>query len=294
MPSALIEIPRSKVRDSHLSQGLIAWQHRDMPIVGGATMPANDGVNAKYLDRIERKNWFSNVQAPYFEQTIELLNAKVKSHYVRFFDATSTNIHLIENASALLRSEQIRPETIERSLAQVESAIAAVSKEIESNANAASKLAEDNGLRADAKFFQEPLRVRAKILSPIGIGYLDLLHKADRLILVLESLRLRGVITRADADRQINYLGHRMKVVPRCAFALAIDLRKLAKGEASNMSSESGKSSHSAFARKARPENKQANRAEQSLQRLAGEDDTADFETDASIAVRPSATAGVN
>jgi hypothetical protein len=70
-----------------------------MQLAGCAAMLANDGVNAKYLDSHGMQELVQ--QCP---------GAKVKSHYVRYFDATSTNVHLIENAIALLQPEQIQPD----------------------------------------------------------------------------------------------------------------------------------------------------------------------------------------
>lgn len=209
-------------------------------------MSASGGVNDKYLERLARKDWFTNVQAPYFEQAVELLNAKVKSHYVRFFDATSNNIHLIENATALLQSERIQPDLVDRVLGQLEVTIREVTREIEAHTRAGTRLAEDNGVSLEAKFFQEPLKAKAKILSPIAFGYLDVLQKADRLILILESLRLRGVIKRPDCDRQIAHLGHRLKAVPRCAFELAVGLRHTARGEVSEISGQHASNQYSA------------------------------------------------
>jgi len=192
-------------------------------------MPSDVGVNQKYRERMARKDWFGNVQAPYLEQSTEFLNAKVKSHYVRYFDLTSINIHLIENAAALLQCAEIRSDLVDKLIDQVESVIRNVDSEIIAYTHAAMQIAENNGVKVSAKFFQEPLRVEVRLLSPICFCYLDALQKADGLILILENLRLRGVIKRGECDRQIAKVDHLLKAIQRTAFGLAVGLRRRAR-----------------------------------------------------------------
>jgi hypothetical protein len=192
-------------------------------------MAGEAGVNAKYLEKMARKDWFKNVQAPYYEQPAEFVNAKVKSHYTRYFEATSTNTHFIENACAFLRSPLVKPEHIEMLEQKIEQNIKKVVEEIEGDITRAHQLMQANAVELDAKFFQDPLKVHAKILSPICFQYLDALQKADHLILCLESLRLRGIIKRGDCDKQVARIDHVLKSIQRCAFELALGLRTRAK-----------------------------------------------------------------
>lgn len=188
-----------------------------------------DDVNAKYLLKIGRKDWFKNNQAAYYEVEVALLNAKIKSHYARYFDATSTNIHLIENACALLQSNSIKPEHIERFETELRGRIESAATEIESNTAAGTQLADDNAIKVDVKYFQEPLRLVAKIISPLCYEYLDVLQKADRLIVILESLRLRAAIERKHCEQQIARVHHILGAIQRAAFQLAVGLRARSK-----------------------------------------------------------------
>jgi hypothetical protein len=190
---------------------------------------AADGVNAKYLQKIGRKDWFQNNQSAYFEVAVSFLNAKVKSHYARYFNPTSTNIHLIENACALLQSELIRPEHIEKFETEIRQRIEAAAKEIEANIAAGTQLADDNAIKVDVKYFQEPLQLTAKIISPLCYDYLDVLQKADRLIVILESLRLRAAIERKHCEQQIARVHHILNAVQKAAYQLAIGLRARSK-----------------------------------------------------------------
>jgi hypothetical protein len=196
-------------------------------------MPSDLGVNQKYRERMARKDWFGNVQAPYLEQSTEFLNAKVKSHYVRYFDLTSINIHFIENAAALLQCAEICSDLVDKLIDQVESVIRNVDSEIIAYTHAAMQVAENNGVKVSAKFFQEPLRVEVRLLSPICFCYLDALQKTDGLILILENLRLRGVIKRGECDRQIAKVDHLLKSIQRTAFGLGVGLRRRAGGSRS-------------------------------------------------------------
>ncbi len=187
------------------------------------------GVNEKYLQKLGRRDWFRNNQSAYIEVEVKFLNAKVKSHYVRYFNPTSTNIHLIENACALLQSEVIKPEHIEKFEADLRARMEAVASEIETNVAAGTTLAADNAVPLEVKFFQEPLKLTVKILSPLCYEYLDVLQKADRLIVILECLRIRGTIERRACEQQISRVHHVLDGIQRAAFQLAVGLRARSK-----------------------------------------------------------------
>jgi hypothetical protein len=187
------------------------------------------GVNEKYLQKLGRRDWFRNNQSAYIEVEVKFLNAKVKSHYVRYFNPTSTNIHLIENACALLQSDVIKPEHIEKFEADLRARMEAVASEIETNVAAGTTLAADNAVPLEVKFFQEPLKLTVKILSPLCYEYLDVLQKADRLIVILECLRIRGTIERRACEQQISRVHHVLDGIQRAAFQLAVGLRARSK-----------------------------------------------------------------
>jgi hypothetical protein len=187
------------------------------------------GVNEKYLQKLGRRDWFRNNQSAYIEVEVKFLNAKVKSHYVRYFNPTSTNIHLIENACALLQSDVIKPEHIEKFEADLRARMEAAASEIETNVAAGTTLAADNAVPLEVKFFQEPLKLTVKILSPLCYEYLDVLQKADRLIVILECLRIRGTIERKACEQQISRVHHVLDGIQRAAFQLAVGLRARSK-----------------------------------------------------------------
>lgn len=187
-------------------------------------------VNEKYHRKITRRDWFKNNEAAYFEVPIALLHVRAKSHYARFFDITSTNIHLIENACALLQSPLIKPEHIAAMEKEIETRLSSAVEEIEKNITIGEQLAVNNAVSLDAKYFQEPLRVMARIISPLSYEYLDVIQKGDRSMSILENLRLRAVITRVHADQQINRVRHLLHTIQHGAYQLAIGLRARSRG----------------------------------------------------------------
>lgn len=193
-------------------------------------------INDKYRARLARRDWYANVQAPYFEHAVDLVNAKIKSHYVRYFDLTSINIHLIENAPALLQSAMIKAELVETLTAQIEATVRNARTELSSLIARFGKVAEDNGVSAAPKFFQEPLRVAVRIVSPICIEYLEAIQEADEVILVVENLRLRGILHRGECDRTAATVDQLLKSVQRSAFGIAQGLRRRARSDADFLS----------------------------------------------------------
>jgi hypothetical protein len=187
------------------------------------------GVNARYLAKLGRKDWFESNHGAYIEVEVQFRNAKVKGHYVRYFNPTSSNIHLIENACALLQSDFIKPEHIEKFETDLRARMDAAASEIETNVAAGTKLAADNAVPLEVKFFQEPLKLTVKILSPLCYEYLDVLQKADELIVILECLRIRGTIERKACEQQISRVHHVLDGIQRAAFQLAVGLRARSK-----------------------------------------------------------------
>jgi hypothetical protein len=58
---------------------------------------------------------------------------------------------------------------------------------------------------------------------------LDVLQKADRLIVILECLRIRGTIERRACEQQISRVHHVLDGIQRTAFQLAVGLRARSK-----------------------------------------------------------------
>ena len=76
----------------------------------GAIEPPPASVNDRYFEQLARKDWLRNLQTAYFEQRVALKHARIKSHFVRYFDMTSKNVHFVEHLARQLRAGGVRRE----------------------------------------------------------------------------------------------------------------------------------------------------------------------------------------
>ena len=186
--------------------------------------PVSDSVNGRYLANLARKDWLKNLQTAYFRQRIALHHPRVKSHFVRYFGITSKNTHFIEQAARVL----LGAEAVDRAEAHLSERIDAAMKDIDGATVRAKTLLEAEGVTATPEYAQEPLDIEAKWTSPKMARYLELMIKADRLLTLLEALRLCGAITTNVYDRQVALVIRQLATVPRVALNLTMGLRKRA------------------------------------------------------------------
>jgi len=190
----------------------------------GDVGPTADSVNGRYLANLARKDWLQNLQTAYFRQRVSLHHPRVKSHYVRYFGVTSKNTHFIEQAARVL----LGAEAVDRAEAHLSERIDVAMREIDGATVRAKTLLEAEGVTATPEYAQEPLEVEAKWTSPKMARYLELMIKADRMLTLLEALRLSGAITTNAYDRQVALVIRQVATVPRVALNLTMGLRKRA------------------------------------------------------------------
>ena len=181
-------------------------------------------VNVRYFEKLAKKDWLKNLQTAYFSQRVSLKHARTKSHFVRYFGSASRNTHVIEQIARTLLPSDV-----------VDLAEAQLAKRIEASMIATDKataraqtLLQAEAITALPEYLQRPLEVEAKCTSPKVTRYLELILKADRLLTYLEALRLAGAIGTNAYDHQVTVSIRDLVAVPRCAFHLAIGLRKRA------------------------------------------------------------------
>ena len=181
-------------------------------------------VNVRYFEKLAKKDFLRNLQTAYLSQRVALKHARTKSHFVRYFGSASRNTHVIEQVARTLLPSQV-VDLAETQLARrIETSMIATDK-----ATARTQaLLQAEAITALPEYLQRPLEVEAKCISPKVTRYLELILKADRLMTYLEALRLAGVIGTNLYDHQIAVAVRDLIAVPRCAFHLAIALRKRA------------------------------------------------------------------
>jgi hypothetical protein len=188
----------------------------------GEMQPPPASVNDRYIERLARKDWLRNLQTAYFEQRVALRHARIKSHYVRYFEMTSKNVHFVEHlarqlvpAEVVARAEAFLLDRLDSSMAEVDRETVRIQGELQAE-----------GVTALPTYIQAPLELDARCTSPKMARYLELLLKADRLFTMLEALRLAGAIpTDAYAHRCATVIA-RLVDVPRRALGVSVGLRK--------------------------------------------------------------------
>jgi hypothetical protein len=181
-------------------------------------------VNARYFERLAKKDWLKNLQTAYFTQRISLKHARAKSHFVRYFGSASRNTHVIEQVARML----LPPDVVDLAEAQLTARIETSMLATDKATGRVQALLRAEGITSLPEYLQSPLEVEAKCTSPKVTRYLELILKADRLLTFFEALRLAGAIETSAYDHQVTVAVRELVAVPRCAFHLAIALRKRA------------------------------------------------------------------
>jgi len=183
-----------------------------------------DPSNGRYIRNLARRDWLSHMQTAYLKQRVSLRHARTKSHYVRYFGVTAANVHFVEQETRTL----LGPEVVEKAEALLLERLAVAMKDIDHQTVRVNALLESEGVTALPEYVQAPLEVEAKCTSPKITRYLEAIVKADRLLTLLEALRLSGLVTTNDYDRQVGQPIRRLVSVARAARQLAVGLRKRA------------------------------------------------------------------
>ena len=181
-------------------------------------------VNLRYLERLAKKDFLRNLQTAYVAQRVALKHARTKSHFVRYFGWASRNVHVIEQIARTLLPSDVVDLAETQLTRRIETSMLATDK-----ATARTQaLLQAEAITALPEYLQRPLEVEARCTSPKVTRYLELILKADRLMTYLEALRLAGAIGTNVYDHQVAVAVRDLIAVPRCAFHVAIGLRKRA------------------------------------------------------------------
>ena len=189
--------------------------------------PQPDSANLRYIRNLAKRDWLADLQTAYLKQRVSLRHARTKSHYVRYFGVAAINVHFIEQAART----RLGPEILEKAEALLLERLADSMKDIDHQTVRANTLLESEGITALPEYVQAPLEIEAKCTSPQITRYLELIVKADRLLTLLEALRLSGVVTTSAYDRQVGLVVKRLVSVARVARQLATGLRKRANAK---------------------------------------------------------------
>ncbi len=185
-----------------------------------------DGIdaNSKYYEKMADNDarTLGRIEGARDIEQCELHHPKVKSHFVRYYGYTCSNLYYIEvHARAHVKGHYDVIDGVEQAIAQT---LMSATWEIDQMLSGARQVLADNGVAQSVRYGVRPLLVPAEIVSPYCAQYLNIIMRADELLGLLEFQRLRGVIKNAHCNLEFAKVDRELKSVSRSAFKLAYEL----------------------------------------------------------------------
>ncbi len=153
----------------------------------------NDRILAKAV-----KTDFRRVEAASVKLRTHLASAEAKRLFVRFFNTLQLNAHFI----SVIARTKLKHEDVERAEETLRERLVAASEVLNVAIDGAEALFKVNGIVHCATYDTAPLELDVGIISSNGRRYLELLHKFDQLMPLLQTLEIHEVITQREADMQ--------------------------------------------------------------------------------------------
>lgn len=193
-----------------------------------ARCAAVSGINAKYYARIgdNDANTLARIEGARDIEECAFSHPKIKSHYVRYYSYTASNLHFMEVYARSHERLREHPELIAQAEELVAGVIRSVTEEVDALLVKAQRVMADNGAMQSVRYGTGPLLVPAEIVSPHCDTYLTVLMKADVLFSLLEYQRLRGLATSLECDAEFARVDRLLKSIQRAALRLATGLRR--------------------------------------------------------------------
>jgi ribosomal protein L10 len=207
---------------------------------GDATIRLDQGgINARLLAN-EAKVDFRRVESASRKIQATFHSPEVKRLFVRYLNSMQLNMYLI----SVIGRTKLPHSLIE----QVEGALKAKLENLHAELNeaidAAEALCKVHGITLLATYDTEPLAIEAKVISPFGRRYLELMTKVDQLMPMLETLAIDEVIEVAQLDLQKGLAKKSVRQVAGAARNFLAGLRKrmnaIAEEDASRADSGQG------------------------------------------------------
>ena len=189
---------------------------------GDATIRLDEGgINARLLAN-EAKVDFRRVESASRKIQTTFHSPEVKRLFVRYLNSMQLNMYLI----SVIGRTKLPHSLIE----QVEGALKAKLENLHAEVNeaidAAEALCKVHGITRLATYDTEPLAIEAKVISPFGRRYLELMTKVDQLMPMLETLAIDEVIEVAQLDLQKGLAKKSVRQVAGAARNFLAALRK--------------------------------------------------------------------
>jgi hypothetical protein len=165
---------------------------------GDATIRLDQGgINARILAK-EAKVDFRRVESASRKILATFHSPEVKRLFVRYLNSMQLNTYLI-SVIARTKLPHVVIETVEGALRE---RLEKLHTEVNEAIDSAETLCKAHGITRLATYDTEPLAIEAKVISPFGRRYLELMTKVDQLMPMLETLAIDEVIEVAQLDLQ--------------------------------------------------------------------------------------------
>jgi hypothetical protein len=185
-------------------------------------MPDDARINEAIVAKLAKKDWLKRLEGAFIPHATEFHSADIKRSFLRFFDVTSLNVYFIEEFAR----HKLPHEMVLRTEQHLDSLVARALQQVNQGTSGAAELVTANGITRLASFNAEPLRLEARIFSPIMTSYFELYVKTDHLLRLLHTLRINRVIKIEDCDLERAMLKRHIKRIASAARRLSVGLRE--------------------------------------------------------------------
>jgi hypothetical protein len=210
-------LDRAAARDEHDWDGCNQPESR-MTANALALMDKGD-ANRRILAKEENRADFRRVEGASIKRRTMLRSAEGKRIYARCFYSFQANVYFIST----LGRTKLPHESVELVEQAIRDHLEVATKELNQAIDGAELLFKSNGIGGAATYDTVPLEAEVAITSALGRRYLELIHKLDQLMPLLQTLEIEEVIN----EKQVE---HQRSKGKRVVMAIASTARNLGAG----------------------------------------------------------------
>ncbi len=193
------------------------------------------------MDSDFKDEWLKSFQGATLILPAEFGNPKVNHMFERAFNFLGRNAFYVSVRGRILLGE----EQVSMAEQHIYNSIEEMTKAIDRQIEAAKAVMLDAGVSVMAKY-NKPATHNAVIVSPIQTRYLKLLHKADELFMLVNTLMLHGEMAEREHSKRELQIKHHMRTIPSTVRKITLGLRQrvaaLQEKEAQKTATEAQKS----------------------------------------------------
>lgn len=210
-------LDRTVAPDEHGRDGCNQLENR-MTANALALMDKGD-ANRRILAKEQNRADFRRVEGATVKRKTLLRSAEGKRIYARCFYSFQANVYFIST----LGRTKLPHESVEQVEQAIRERLEVATKELNQAIDGAELLFKRNGIEGAATYDTVPLEAEVAITSSLGRRYLELIHKLDQLMPLLQTLEIEEVINQSQVE-------HQRSKSKRVVMAIASTARNLGAG----------------------------------------------------------------